>query len=160
MAARTRTATESGTVARGTPVTPLREGERASRRGAALPPRTGDLPIAGCGHDRPLCFGALRIDPPGRVVAWYAQPIALTARQFDLLVFLAQHAGQVFRPRQLLDRVRVFDPGGDPGAIGGYIGRLREKIELDPDRPQYVRTVRGVGYTFDDRDAGVMVEDY
>ncbi len=93
-------------------------------------------------------------------MAWYAQPIALTARQFDLLVFLAQHAGQVFRPRQLLDRVRGFDPGGDLGAIGGYIGRLREKIERDPGRPQYVRTVRGIGYTFDDRDAGILVGDY
>jgi two-component system response regulator VicR len=138
---------------------PLCDGAWTSRRVAGPWPHTGDLPIAGRGHDRPLCYGALRIDPPGRVVAWSAQPIASTARQFDLLVFLAQHAGQVFGPRQRLDRVRGFDPRGDPAAIGGYSGRLREKIERDPDRPQYVRTRRGVGDTFDDRDAGVMVGD-
>ena len=159
MAARTRTVTENGTGVPDAPVLPLCDGEWTARRGSAPPPGTAALPIEGRGHDRALCYDALRIDPPGRVVAWSAQPIALTARQFDLLVFLAQHAGQVFGPRQLLDRVRGFDPRGDPAGIGGYSGRLREKIERDPNRPQYVRTLRDVGYTFDDRDAGVMVGD-
>lgn len=99
--------------------------------------------------NRPLCYGALRIDPRASTVTWYRAAVELTAREFELLAYLARHVGQVFTRQQLLDRVRGFELDHDPNTIAVYIRRLREKIEPDYDRPRHLKTVWGVGYTFE-----------
>ncbi|MGH2442069.1 MAG: response regulator [Chloroflexota bacterium] len=106
-------------------------------RGAALQP--GDI----------VQVGSIRINPLLRSVERDGQSIELTAREFDLLLFLAGHPGQVFTREQLLDRVWDFTFPGDTSTVTVHIRRLREKIEPDPVRPRYVKTVWGVGYKVD-----------
>ena len=98
---------------------------------------------------RTLRFGALHIDPRGRDVRRDGAPLDLTAREFDLLLFLARHPGQVFTRQQLLDQVWDFAFYGDPSPVTVHVRRLREKIEPDPVRPRYLKTVWGVGYKFE-----------
>jgi DNA-binding response OmpR family regulator len=90
--------------------------------------------------------GSVRINPTLRRVERNGQPVELTAREFDLLLFLASNPGQVFTREQLLDHVWDFHFAGDTGTVTVHVRRLREKLELDPVRPQYVKTVWGVGY--------------
>lgn len=74
--------------------------------------------------------------------------IALTAREFDLLVFLASAPGRVFRRERLLDAVWGSDHRGSVHTVNTQVNRLRLKIEADPAKPEYVKTVWGVGYKF------------
>jgi DNA-binding response OmpR family regulator len=90
--------------------------------------------------------GALRINPRLRTVERSGQPIELTAREFDLLHFLASHPGQVFTREQLLDHVWDYHFPGETGTVTVHVRRLREKVEPDPVRPRYIKTVWGVGY--------------
>ncbi|MGN6700771.1 MAG: winged helix-turn-helix domain-containing protein [Thermomicrobiales bacterium] len=66
-----------------------------------------------------------------------------------MLAFLARHPGQVFTRQQLLDQVWDFEFYGDPSTVTVHIRRLREKVEPDPMRPNYLKTVWGVGYKFE-----------
>jgi DNA-binding response OmpR family regulator len=91
----------------------------------------------------------LRINPRLRTVERNGHPIELTAREFDLLFFLASNAGQVFTREQLLDQVWDFTFAGDTSTVTVHIRRLREKVEPDPVRPRYIKTVWGVGYKVD-----------
>jgi DNA-binding response OmpR family regulator len=92
---------------------------------------------------------SLRINPRLRTVERNGRPIELTAREFDLLFFLASNAGQVFTREQLLDQVWDFTFAGDTSTVTVHIRRLREKVEPDPVRPRYIKTVWGVGYKVD-----------
>ena len=96
-----------------------------------------------------LEFEGLRIDPAARQVTVRRQDVTLTAKEFDLLWFLARHPRQVFTRSQLLDHVWGYEFEGDSSTITVNIRRLREKIELDPSEPVYILTVWGVGYKFD-----------
>ena len=96
-----------------------------------------------------LRFGALRINARTRVVDCDGVDLRLTAREFDLLLYLARNAGQVFSRDQLLDAVWDYDFAGDAGTVTVHMRRLREKIEEDPARPRYLKTVWGVGYKFE-----------
>jgi DNA-binding response OmpR family regulator len=100
--------------------------------------------------ERPLAFGELVIDPAARRVAVADRECGLTAREFDLLYFLARHPRQVFTRDQLLERVWGFADYVDASTVTVHIRRLREKIEHDPGRPRWVQTVWGVGYRFED----------
>ncbi len=73
----------------------------------------------------------------------------LTAKEFDLLVFLASHPRQVFTRQQLLDHVWDIGYFGDISTVTVHIRRLREKVELDPSQPRHIKTVWGIGYKFD-----------
>ena len=73
----------------------------------------------------------------------------LAAREFDLLCFLASHPGQVFTRDQLMDAVWDFDAPMDAGTVTVHVRRLRTKLEVDPSRPRYIKTVWGVGYKFE-----------
>jgi two-component system response regulator MtrA len=95
--------------------------------------------------DRRL-FGPLTIDVTGRTVARDGQDIPLTRTEFDLLVELVRHAGQVLRRDALLDRIWGYDYLGDSRLVDVAIGRLRAKIEADPANPTLILTVRGAGY--------------
>jgi DNA-binding response OmpR family regulator len=100
-------------------------------------------------HEKPLVFNDLRIDPTSRTVKRHGDEIALTAKEFDLLWFLARHPHQVFTRAQLLDQVWGYEFYGDESTVTVHIRRLREKIESNPSQPVYIHTVWGVGYKFD-----------
>jgi DNA-binding response OmpR family regulator len=96
--------------------------------------------------EAPLVAGALRIDPAARAVTLDGRPLTLTAREFDLLLFLARHPGQVFTREQLLDQVWGYTFASDASTVTVHIRRLREKIEADAAAPRRILTVWGVGY--------------
>lgn len=99
---------------------------------------------------RRLEFEGLEIDPTTREVMVDGRPVELTAREFDLLAFLAGSPRQVFSRAQLLSQVWESSPEWqDPATVTVHIRRVRQKIEKDPDQPQRVITVRGVGYRFE-----------
>ncbi len=93
-----------------------------------------------------LHLGPLTIDLAGRSVARDGTEIALTRTEFDLLVELARHAGQVLSRDVLLDRIWGYDYLGDSRLVDVAIQRLRAKIETDPAAPHLIQTVRGAGY--------------
>ena len=97
----------------------------------------------------PLAAGNLGIDPAARTVARDGEPVSLTAKEFDLLYFLASHPGQVFGREQLLEKVWGWDFDGDASTVTVHIRRLLVKIEPDAQRPRYLKTVWSVGYKFD-----------
>ncbi|MGE5672636.1 MAG: winged helix-turn-helix domain-containing protein [Mycobacterium leprae] len=75
------------------------------------------------------------------------QTVYLTAKEFELLLFLAEHPRQVFTREQLFDQ--IWGDFGDLHTVTVHIGRLREKLEVDPAHPAYIATVWGVGYRFE-----------
>jgi DNA-binding response OmpR family regulator len=100
----------------------------------------------------PLTRGQVTINPATRQV-WLANAaekieVTLTAKEFDLLWFMMTHPGQVFSRDQLLDNVWGFDFYGDASTVTVHVRRLREKIEHNPNKPQHILTVWGVGYKF------------
>jgi two-component system, OmpR family, response regulator ResD len=98
--------------------------------------------------DPPLRFESLEIDPAGRRVLLDAKQLELTQREFDLLLFLARHAGQAFTRDQLMEHVWQYSFYLDTSTVTVHIRRLRAKLEPDPARPRFVQTVWGVGYRF------------
>ena len=96
--------------------------------------------------DDRLQIGPLAIDPAGRTVAREGREISLTRTEFDLLVELARHPGQVLTRDVLLDRIWGYDYLGDSRLVDVAIQRLRAKVERDPAAPELVLTVRGAGY--------------
>jgi DNA-binding response OmpR family regulator len=124
---------------------PFSPRELAARVKAVLR-RAGRQPAATNGV---LRFDALRIDQRSRTVEDARGPIQLTAREFDLLCYLAAHPGQVFSRAQLMDAVWDYDFIGDGSTVTVHMRRLRAKLEVDPSRPRYLKTVWGVGYKFE-----------
>jgi DNA-binding response OmpR family regulator len=94
-------------------------------------------------------FDGLVIHPSTRRVEVDGRPVDLTAREFDLLAFLASHPGQVFTRDQLMDDVWDYTFAGDASTVTVHIRRVREKVEADPKRPRFIKTVWGVGYKFE-----------
>ena len=94
-------------------------------------------------------FDDCTISPASRVVTIGADEVQLTSKEFDLFFFLASNPGQVFSREQLMDQVWDFSYAGDMSTVTVHIRRLREKIEKDPVKPRYVKTVWGVGYKFE-----------
>jgi DNA-binding response OmpR family regulator len=96
----------------------------------------------------PVAFGDISLDPVSRVALRGGAEMKLTAREFDLLEFLARNPGEVFSRDQLMARVWGYDSAYDTGTVSVHVRRLREKIELDPSEPRHLQTVWGVGYRF------------
>jgi len=88
----------------------------------------------------------LVIDPQKRTVSLGDRTIDLTAKEFDLLLHFARHAGRVFTRSQLLDEVWGYSHDGYEHTVNSHINRLRAKIEANPTQPCYILTVWGVGY--------------
>jgi len=93
-----------------------------------------------------LALGDLVIDPDQRQVSCGGENVALTAREFDLLLHFARHPGRVFSRAQLLDSVWGYGHEGYEHTVNSHINRLRSKIEPDPSNPDHIVTVWGVGY--------------
>jgi phosphate regulon transcriptional regulator PhoB len=96
--------------------------------------------------------GSLQIDPAAHTVICGAKEVELSALEFQLLHFLASHAGLVFSRDQLLDRVWGHDRVVTRRSVDVYIRRIREKIEPEPQTPIYLHTVHGLGYRFRNRE--------
>jgi DNA-binding response OmpR family regulator len=95
-----------------------------------------------------LAFEELEIDAAAREVRRSGEPLHLTAKEFDLLWFLASHPRRVFSRDQLMHRVWGYSSALDTGTVTVHIRRLREKIEADASAPRRLETVWGVGYRF------------
>ncbi len=95
-----------------------------------------------------LAFDGLTIDAGTHDVVVNGQHVQLTAKEFDLLWFMASHPRQVFSRDQLMDRVWGYEAALDTGTVTVHMRRLREKIEDMPSRPRFLETVWGVGYRF------------
>ncbi|MGA7170068.1 MAG: response regulator transcription factor [Candidatus Sulfotelmatobacter sp.] len=96
-----------------------------------------------------LRVGDLEIDASSMTVQVQGRPIPTTVREFRLLECLASRVGRVLTRDQLLDAVWKETPFVTPRSIDVYVRRLREKIEADPRRPRYLKTLRGIGYRFE-----------
>jgi DNA-binding response OmpR family regulator len=93
-----------------------------------------------------LEFGDVVLDGGSRDVTKAGRPVTLTAKEFDLLWFLASHPNRVFSRDQLMGTVWGYEAAVDTGTVTVHVRRLREKVETDPAAPRHLQTVWGVGY--------------
>jgi DNA-binding response OmpR family regulator len=98
--------------------------------------------------DSVVAVGPLTIDPRRRRVLCGDDEVSLKPKEFELLLHLARHPGQVFPADQLVEQVWGYDALGDTRTVRVHIRSLREKLEIDPSNPLLIETVRGVGYRF------------
>ena len=124
---------------------PFSPRELAARVKAVL--RRTDRQVAQDGET--LRFGELRINAGTRAVEDGRGAVQLTAREFDLLFYLASRQRQVFTREQLMDAVWDYAFAGDASTVTVHMRRLRAKVEPDPARPRHLKTVWGVGYKFE-----------
>ncbi len=97
-----------------------------------------------------LTRGHITVDEERRSATKNGEPIELTMKEFDLILFLMKNSGRVYSRENLLDLVWGYDYQGDTRTVDVHIRRLREKLELDPAKPRYIVTKWGVGYYFAD----------
>jgi phosphate regulon transcriptional regulator PhoB len=109
--------------------------------------RTGEKPVP----EKFLKFGELEIDTERYAVSIKGKPVKLSATEFKLLLFLAERRGKVFSRDQLLDAVWRDEAFVEPRTVDVHIRRLRSNIEEDPAHPRYIKTLRGIGYLFDEK---------
>src|SRR5207302_2811442 len=95
-----------------------------------------------------LLFGDLKIDLERRLTIKGKQELKLRYKEFELLSLLVSHAGEVVTRAEIFDKVWGTDWLGDMRTLDVHIRWLREKLEDDPGNPQYIQTVRSVGYRF------------
>jgi two-component system, OmpR family, phosphate regulon response regulator PhoB len=134
-------------------VKPFSRGELSARIETVLR-RTRPAPSAGASEESSsgLSFGELKINLTTREVERSGELIELTAMEFNLLAFLASSPRQVFSRQQLLQNVWASSSEWqDEATVTEHIRRVRRKIEVDPDHPRWITTVRGVGYRFERR---------
>jgi two-component system OmpR family response regulator len=93
-----------------------------------------------------LKVGELEIDAGRHQAFLQGQPLELTPKEFELLLFLARNKGLVFSREQLLDKVWGYDYAGETRTVDVHVRWLRQKIETDPAKPRHLLTVRGTGY--------------
>ncbi len=125
--------------------------EFRSRVKAAL--RRGKMAGAGAlTGDKPIRAGDLEIDFERRSVLLSSEPIQLTYVEFEILATLAAAPGRVFTREMLLEHIWGDSTYRDPRTVDVHIRHLREKLESDAKQPEYLFTVRGVGYRFRDTD--------
>ena len=96
-----------------------------------------------------IAFGEIELDGVSHEARRAGAAVQLTAKEFELLWFLASHPRHVFSRDQLMARVWGYEAAVDTGTVTVHVRRLREKIEADPGRPLHLHTVWGVGYRLD-----------
>jgi len=102
--------------------------------------------------DNALHYDDMIIDAAARVVTIKGRRINLTAKEFDLLYFFASHPDEVFTREQLMNRVWDYSYSAEYSTVTVHIRRLRVKIESDPIKPRFIKTLWGVGYKFEGED--------
>ena len=122
--------------------------------------RVSAIATGGTNSTARIQVGELTIDAERRSVTLRGSDVDLTAKEFELLLHLAQNPGRVYSREQLLDFVWGYNHSGYEHTVNSHINRLRAKVEADPANPVYVLTVWGVGYKFVDtatmKKAGVV----
>jgi DNA-binding response OmpR family regulator len=113
--------------------------------------RRASIPREGGAEDELIETDGLRIDAGRRTVELEGRPIRLTYVEFELLRALAAHPGRVYSRRMLLEALWGGSDYREPRTIDVHVRHLREKLETDPREPEFILTVRGVGYRFRDR---------
>ncbi|WP_336774343.1 response regulator transcription factor [Paenibacillus sp. MMO-58] len=98
--------------------------------------------------DDSLRIRELTINPSSHRVFVHDQEIFLTAKEFEVLVFMATNPNRVFSKDQLFEKIWGLDSNGDIATVTVHISRIREKLEADPSNPQFIETVWGAGYRF------------
>jgi DNA-binding response OmpR family regulator len=124
--------------------------EFRSRVKAAL--RRGNMVGPGLGGNEPIQVAGLEIDFERRSVTLAGEPVQLTYVEFEILAALAAAPGRVFTREMLLEHIWGDSTYRDPRTVDVHIRHLREKLETDAKKPEYLFTVRGVGYRFRDAD--------
>ncbi len=104
--------------------------------------------VSKIGQNRTLKVRGLEIDKDSRRVFVNDEEKIMPAKEYDLLLFLAENPNRVFSKEHIFDRIWGMDAIGDVSTVTVHVRRLREKIELDMDNLQYIETVWGVGYRF------------
>lgn len=107
-------------------------------------PRVAEAPVASV-----VLAGDLALDPERRETTREGRVVRMKPKEFELLLFFAQHRGRVFSREQILNEVWGYDFYGGPRTVDVHIRWLRQKIEADPGAPLRLRTVRGSGYLFE-----------
>ena len=93
-----------------------------------------------------LCVGGVELDDREKRVTLDGEPVSLTPTEYDILRLLMQHPGQVFPPKEIYRRVWKDAPFGGERTVAVHIRHLREKLELDPNEPRFLKVVWGQGY--------------
>ena len=107
--------------------------------------RRGEIQDAG-GDESTLEVGPVRMDTDRHIITVNGEQVAIPLKEFELLEYLMRNAGRVLTRVQLIDRVWGSDYVGDTKTLDVHIKRLRAKIEKDPANPEFIQTVRGMGY--------------
>ena len=102
--------------------------------------------------DEVIKIGELEVHPDKYMVMFKGEQLVLTPKEFELLLYLANHRGKVLSRDQLLNGVWDFHYDGDTRIVDVHISHLREKIETDTKQPVYIRTIRGFGYKMEGQD--------
>ncbi len=100
----------------------------------------------GTARESTLRIGGIELDDRKKTVSRDGEPVSLTPREYDILKFLMQHPGEVFSPGELYRRVWGEEPFGAESTVAVHIRHLREKLEITPAQPRYLRAVWGQGY--------------
>jgi len=95
-------------------------------------------------------IGNLLIYPEKHEVIMKGELLSFTRKEFELLQYLVEHKGKVISRDQLLNKVWNYDFAGDTRIVDVHISRLREKIEKDTKKPEYIKTIRGLGYKIEE----------
>ena len=99
--------------------------------------------------DSTLTIGPVCLDEKAKEVRRDGETIALTPTEYEILRFLMRHAGEVFSPRELYRRVWNGEPYGAENTVSVHIRHIREKLEIDPAEPRFLKAVWGQGYKFE-----------
>ncbi len=105
----------------------------------------------GSAAEETLRLGGIELDDKRKTVTRDGEPVSLTPREYDILKFLLQHPGEVFSPGELYRRVWNEEPYGAESTVAVHIRHLREKLEITPSQPRYLKAVWGQGYKIEDR---------
>ena len=110
--------------------------------------RRSSMPVAGAPKSGKLVRGQIEIDPERRSAKRFGENVELTVKEFDLIELLMLNPGKVYSRENLLDLVWGYEYQGDIRTVDVHIRRLREKLEKQPNSPEYIITKWGVGYYF------------
>lgn len=106
------------------------------------------------GMDRPvktLAVGEIELDDEGKEVTLSGEPVALTPTEYEILKLLMQHPGKVFSSKEIYQRIWRDAPIGAEATIAVHVRHIREKLEIDPGNPRYLKVVWGKGYKLEGR---------
>ncbi|MBQ6273093.1 MAG: response regulator transcription factor [Oscillospiraceae bacterium] len=98
-----------------------------------------------------ISIGAVTLDDGSKTVSVDGEPVSLTPREYEILKLLMQNPGRVFHPRDLYRKVWNEEPYGAESTVAVHIRHLREKLEIDPANPRYIKAVWGQGYKISEK---------